>query len=125
MLTTLKHMQDAVDRLLDKITQVASAAADAIDEVAQAKADKVKPVNLTIPTDGWKSDSTKNYPHYLDIAVTELTTDDTVELVIEPESADIALAAGMPCTESRAGVLRLRAKNVPTAAIKACYYIVM
>lgn len=125
MLTTLKHMQDAVDRLLDKITQVASAAADAINEVAQAKADKVKPVNLTIPTNGWKSDSTQSYPHYLDIAVAELTTDDTVELVIEPESADIALAAGMPCTESRAGVLRLRAKNVPTAAIKACYYIVM
>ena len=116
MLVTLEQVKRIAARLLDK----AAAAA----ETAAGKADKVQVVSLTIPADGWKSDSTAGYPKYADIAVAGLTAADTVALVIEPESADTALAAGMTCTESRAGTLRLRAKNTPAADMKACWYIV-
>ncbi len=116
MLVTLEQVKRIAGRLLERL--------NATERAAAAKADKVQVTSLTIPADGWKSDSTAGYPNYADIAIAGLTAADTVALVIEPESADTALAAGVTCTESRAGTLRLRAKNTPAADMKACWYIV-
>lgn len=121
MIATVNHLMKSVDMLLDRIAAVARSASGAIDE----KADKVKLVALTIPTEGWKNDGTAEYPNYIDIAIKGLTADDCVCMTIPREGGATALAAGvLGCTESREGVLRLRAKKVPAAAIPASYYIV-
>lgn len=124
MLATVKQLRSMLDRVLDKIAAVAQTASAAIDEVAGTKADKAELVSLTVPAEGWKSDETQNYPNYLDVAIDGLTAADCVSLTIGPESAQTALEAGMTCTESREGVLRLRARKVPAAAMQASYYIV-
>lgn len=120
----LTHLQEAVERLLDRIALVASTAAKSIEEMGSTKADKVKVIPLTIPADGWASDSVAGCPYYLDITVAGLTADDCVAVVIAPASAQAAMDAGMTCTESMAGKLRLRAKKAPAAALSASYYIV-
>lgn len=124
MLATVKQLRNALDRVLDKIAAVAQTASAAIGEVAETKADKAEIVDLTIPVDGWKNDGTASCPNYIDIKIDGLTAADCVSLTIPPESAETALEAGMTCTESREGVLRLRARKVPTAAMQASYYIV-
>lgn len=47
----------------------------------------------------------------------------TIEDVV-PASSAVARAANFVATESRAGILRLRAASVPTAAISAQYHII-
>ncbi len=124
MLLTVKQLRNVLDRVLDKIAAVAQTASAAIDEVAGTKADKAEFVDLTIPAEGWKNDGTAAYPNYIDIKIDGLTDADHVCLTIPSESADTALEAGMTCTESREGALRLRARKVPAAAMQASYYIV-
>lgn len=91
----LSHLWQLAVRAQSAIGEVAQAAADAVSAVADAKADKVEVVSLSIPASGWNTDSTA-----------------------------VAAAAGLATTESRAGVLRLRAQRAPTAAISASYYII-
>ena len=88
------------------------------------KAAKVNVVSLSIPATGWATDSTTACPAYKDITVSGLTANDVVAVVVAPASTAIAHAAGLSTTESRAGVLRLRAQRAPTAAISAYYYII-
>lgn len=88
------------------------------------KAAKTTQVALSIPASGWGSDSTTACPYYRDFAVSGLTATDIVGLVVDPASAAVAHTAGLVCTESRAGVLRLRAMHIPTAAISAHYHII-
>ena len=68
--------------------------------------------------------STAACPCYKDVAISGLTAADVVAVVVAPSSTAVAAAAGLATTESRAGVLRLRAQRAPTAAISASYYII-
>lgn len=78
-----------------------------------------------IPATGWKTDSSvPGYTNYIDIAISGLTAADYVAVDVAPASSAVARAANFVATESRAGILRLRAASVPTATISAQYHII-
>ena len=104
------------------IAELAQTVSNLLEEVDKVKADKPQYIDITIPTTGWKTDNTvPGYTHYLDIPVEDLTADDKVDVRVAPASKAVADAARFTATESLAGVLRLRAANVPSAAITAQY----
>ena len=104
------------------IAELAQTVSNLLEEVDKVKADKPEYIDFTIPATGWKTDNTvPGYTHYLDIPVEGLTADDKVDVRVAPASKAVADAARFTTTESLAGVLRLRAANVPSAAITAQY----
>lgn len=104
------------------IAELAQTVSNLLEEVDKVKADKPEYIDITIPATGWKTDNTvPGYTHYLDIQVKGLTADDKVDVRVAPASKAVADAARFTATESLAGVLRLRAANVPSAAITAQY----
>lgn len=124
-LTTLAQLRVASKKSADLAAAVAGAAAEAIEETNGLKADKATFVGFTIPITGWKTDSSvPGYTNYIDIAISGLTAADSVAVDVVPASSAVARAANFVATESRAGILRLRAASVPTAAISAQYHII-
>ena len=104
------------------IAELAQTVSNLLEEVDKVKADKPQYIDFAVPTTGWKTDNTvPGYTHYLDIPVEGLTADDKVDVRVAPASKAVADAARFTATESLAGVLRLRAANVPSAAITAQY----
>lgn len=104
------------------IAELAQTVSNLLEEVDKVKADKPQHIDFTIPATGWKTDNTvPGYTHYLDIQVKDLTANDKVDVCVAPASKAVADAARFTATESLAGVLRLRAANVPSAAITAQY----
>ena len=124
-LTTLSQLRAVSQKSKDRAAQVADAAAAALDEMDGVKADKTEFVSFSIPATGWKTDSSvPGYTNYIDIAISGLTAADYVAVDVVPASSAVARAANIVATESRAGILRLRAASVPTAAISAQYHII-
>ena len=124
-LTTLSQLRAVSQKSKDRAAQVADAAAAALDEMDGVKADKTEFVSFSIPATGWKTDSSvPGYTNYIDIAISGLTAADYVAVDVAPSSSAVARAANLVATESRAGILRLRAASVPTAAISAQYHII-
>lgn len=124
-LTTLSQLRAVSQKSKDRAAQVADAAAAALDEMDGVKADKTEFVSFSIPATGWKTDSSvPGYTNYIDIAISGLTAADYVAVDVVPASSAVARTANFVATESRAGILRLRAASVPTAAISAQYHII-
>lgn len=124
-LTTLSQLRAVSQKSKDRAAQVADAAAAALDEMDGVKADKTEFVSFSIPATGWKTDSSvPGYTNYIDIAISGLTAADYVAVDVVPASSAVARAENFVATESRAGILRLRAASVPTAAISAQYHII-
>lgn len=124
-LTTLTQLRAVSQKSKDRAAQVADAAAAALDEMDGVKADKTEFVSFSIPATGWKTDSSvPGYTNYIDIAISGLTAADYVAVDVVPASSAVARAANFVAAESRAGILRLRAASVPTAAISAQYHII-
>lgn len=124
-LTTLSQLRAVSQKSKDRAALVADAAAAALDEMDGVKADKAKFVSFSIPAIGWKTDSSvPGYTNYIDIEISGLTAADYVAVDVAPASSVVARAANFVATESRAGILRLRAASVPTAAISAQYHII-
>lgn len=124
-LTTLSQLRAVSQKSKDRAAQVADAAAAALDEMDGVKADKTEFVSFSIPATGWKTDSSvPGYTNYIDIAISGLTAADYVAVDVAPASSVVARAANFVATEIRAGILRLRAASVPTAAISAQYHII-
>lgn len=124
-LTTLSQLRAVSQKSKDRAAQVADAAAAALDEMDGVKADKTEFVSFSIPATGWKTDSSvPGYTNYIDIAISGLTAADYVEVDVAPASSAVARAANFVATESRVGILRLRAASVPTATISAQYHII-
>lgn len=124
-LTTLSQLRAVSQKSKDRAALVADAAAAALDEMVGVKADKAKFVSFSIPATGWKTDSSvPGYTNYIDIEISGLTAADYVAVDVAPASSVVARAANFVATESRAGILRLRAASVPTAAISAQYHII-
>lgn len=119
---SLAQIRQLHTKCMAKISELSNSVSNTVTDLAGQKADKVAVKSLTIPTSGWTSDNSV-FPKYVDIAISGLTADDVVCVIIPPSAA--AKAAGI-CTvsESLAGKLRIRAQYVPTAAITATYYIV-
>lgn len=111
----------------DKTLSISGAPADAktVGDALAGKADAVAPHLFTIPAAGWKDDtSVADFPHKLDISISGITATDIVNVVVSPDDTTVASDACFANTESLQGILRLRAKDVPTAAIHATWYIV-
>lgn len=124
-LTTLSQLRAVSQKSKDRAAQVADAAAAALDEMDGVKADKTEFVSFSIPATGWKTDSSvPGYTNYIDIAISGLTAADYVAVDVAPASSAVARAANFVATESRDGILRLRAASVPTATISAQYHII-
>lgn len=124
-LTTLSQLRAVSQKSKDRAAQVADAAAAALDEMDGVKADKTEFVSFSIPATGWKTDSSvPGYTNYIDIAISGLTAADYVAVDVAPSSSAVARAGNFVATESRAGILRLRAASVPTATISAQYHII-
>jgi hypothetical protein len=97
----------------------AQKAATALNE---GKADSVDPHDLFIPITGWQTDTEiAEYPHYIDITA-DVTSTTVVSVSIDPASADVAGKAMLVNPETRAGAIRIRAHNIPTAGISARWY---
>lgn len=106
-------------------TENAPADAKATGDALAGKATVVAPHAFTIPTTGWVDDtSVADFPHKLDISIAELTAQDIVNVVVAPDDTTPAADACFANTETLQGILRLRAKDVPTAVINATWYIV-
>ena len=124
-LTTLSQLRAVSQKSKDRAALVADAAAAALDEMDGVKADKANFVSFSIPATGWKTDSSvPGYTNYIDIEISGLTAADYVAVDVAPASSVVARAANFVATESRAGILRLRAASVPTATISAQYHII-
>lgn len=96
-----------------------------MDEKLTGKADVVVPHMFTIPITNWKTDNTvPGFSNYVDIACSGMTANDIVNVNVAPISTSVAAKAQFTNTESFDGYLRLRAKNIPSAAITAQWYIV-
>ena len=121
----LKHLQkgltEAKAYALQKVSEHTTAVSEALQELNNGKADKVSAVSLTIPTTGWKSDtSVSQYPSYCDIAVSNITAKDGAQITLAPNSLGVALSCGLCSTvETMAGVIRVRAKAAPSTAISS------
>ena len=109
---------------VEHIAELAQTVSNLLEEVDKVKADKPEYIDIIIPATGWQTDSAvTGYTHYLDIPISNLTENDEVAVTVVPASKAVADAARFTATESLAGVLRLRAANVPSAAITAQYHI--
>jgi|GEM_PF-3800298 len=79
---------------------------------------------VTIPVSEWNSDAAATYPYYYDIAILGVTALDYAAVTIAPDGLETAKTCGLCSScESMAGKIRLRTTIIPTAAIRAEYWI--
>lgn len=127
-ITVIDHLrslaQEAKNFANGLVSSLATATTEAIEELADVKADKPGATALTIPVSGWSSDSDTNWPKYYDIAVEGVTAADRAEITLAPGGMSTAKACGLcPTCETLTGKIRVRATSVPAAAIAAEYWI--
>lgn len=123
--TILAGLRDVSERVLQELRTLTVTVSGAVSALDKAKADKVTLTAFTIPTTGWQQDGNYGYPYYVDLPVSGLTENDVVAVEITPAGQNVAeTACFLSSSESLSGVLRLRAKHIPTAALAAYYYII-
>ena len=106
------------------VGELAQTVTEAIGELESVKAKKAAAVAITIPTTGWKSDSSGDYPHYYDIAAEGVTASDRAAITIAPGSLGTAKTCGLCATnETMAGIIRVRSTSIPAAEIAAEFWI--
>lgn len=122
--TVIGQMQNAIQRVIGVVAQVAQAAAQDVAALEAGKADKVSGVLVTIPATGWESDGTAGYPRYYDIKAAGVTAMDRASVDLSPTSQGTAAACGLcPACETLEGKIRLRAANAPAVAMTANFWI--
>ena len=123
--TILAGLRDVSERVLQELSTLTVTVSGAVSALDKAKADKVTLTAFTIPTTGWQQDGNYGYPYYVDLPVSGLTENDVVAVEITPAGQNVAeTACFLSSSESLSGVLRLRAKHIPTAALAAYYYFI-
>lgn len=120
---TLDHLKELALKARSEIAEVASAVADALEEMDAQKPDKSQEVSVTIPATGWSTD-TNAYPKYYDLTAAGVTELDEVRVNPDPATAAAMTACGFcPTCETLDGKIRFRAQVAPTSAIKVRYRI--
>nr|DAO08841.1 MAG TPA: baseplate protein [Caudoviricetes sp.] len=120
-LSILAGLQELALRTLQELANTTTACSNAMTALDNAKADKMKMTALNIPNTGWQTDGTVSYPYYIDIPISGVTENDCIGVVVSPDDYDAAKAACFTMTESKNGILRLRARNIPAKVLSASY----
>lgn len=122
VLSILAGLQELALRTLQELAKTTTACSNAMNALDAAKADRLELHAETIPAAGWKKD---DHGCYIDLNMPGLTADDSIAVLIEPDSADAAKAAVLDSTtQSSTDILRLRAWKMPTEDLHAHYYII-
>lgn len=122
VLSILAGLQELALRTLQELAKTTTACSNAMNALDAAKADRLELHAVTIPAAGWKKD---DHGCYIDLNMPGLTADDSIAVLIEPDSADAARAAVLDSTtQSSADTLRLRAWKMPTEDLHAHYYTI-
>ena len=122
VLSILAGLQELALRTLQELAKTTTACSNAMNALDAAKADRLELHAVTIPAAGWKKD---DHGYYIDLNMPGLTADDSIAVLIEPDSADAAKAAVLDSTtQSSTDTLRLRAWKIPTADLHAHYYTI-
>nr|DAD72603.1 MAG TPA: hypothetical protein [Siphoviridae sp. ctzMZ8] len=122
VLSILAGLQELALRTLQELAKTTTACSNAMNALDAAKADRLELHAVTIPAAGWKKD---DYGCYIDLNMPGLTADDSIAVLIEPDSADAARAAVLDSTtQSSTDTLRLRAWKMPTEDLHAHYYTI-
>lgn len=122
VLSILAGLQELALRTLQELAKTTTACSNAMNALDAAKADRLELHAVTIPAAGWKKD---DHGCYIDLNMPGLTADDSIAVLIEPDSADAARAAVLDSTtQSSTDTLRLRAWKIPTADLHAHYYTI-
>lgn len=122
VLSILAGLQELALRTLQELAKTTTACSNAMNALDAAKADRLELHAVTIPAAGWKKD---DHGCYIDLNMPGLTADDSIAVLIEPDSADSAKAAVLDSTtQSSTDTLRLRAWKMPTADLHAHYYTI-
>lgn len=126
-------MADEKNVTLEQLKSFMTKADERLDKLEVGKENKVSPVSITIPTEGWASEEIEetdeegteaSYPFYYDIAAEGVTAKHRADVVISRESLDAATVCGLcPTSETTEGKIRLRAMKAPTKAITAEYWL--
>ena len=122
VLSILAGLQELAMRTLQELAKTTTACSNAMNALDAAKADRLELHAVTIPAAGWKKD---DHGCYIDLDMPGLTADDSIAVLIEPDSADAAKAAVLDSTtQSSTDTLRLRAWKMPTEDLHAHYYTI-
>ena len=122
VLSILAGLQELALRTLQELAKTTTACSNAMNALDAAKADRLELHAVTIPAAGWKKD---DHGCYIDLNMPGLTADDSIAVLIEPDSADAAKAAVLDSTtQSSTDTLRLRAWKMPTEDLHAHYYTI-
>ena len=122
VLSILAGLQELALRTLQELAKTTTACSNAMNALDAAKADRLELHAVTIPAAGWKKD---DHGCYIDLNMPGLTADDSIAVLIEPDSADAARAAVLDSTtQSSTDTLRLRAWKMPTEDLHAHYYTI-
>lgn len=122
VLSILAGLQELALRTLQELAKTTTACSNAMNALDAAKADRLELHAVTIPAAGWKKD---DRGCYIDLNMPGLTADDSIAVLIEPDSADTARAAVLDSTtQSSTDTLRLRAWKMPTEDLHAHYYTI-
>lgn len=118
-------LQEDIQGLAEQTVQTFSQVDEALSGLDDEKLDKTNAASCSIPVSGWADDTTvADFPKYYDLAVADITATDKADILIAPNSVQTAIDCGVcPTCETLAGKIRIRAKQVPSAAISAEYWI--
>lgn len=127
LVTHLKLVaQEAKKYAAGLVSELSDATLEAMQEMDNAKADKISAVAVTISTDGWVEDKTwKDYPLRYDITTTGMTAADRADVILSPGSLRAATECGVCQTcETQEGKIRIWARTAPAEALTAEYRII-
>jgi hypothetical protein len=101
--------------------EIAAAAAEAMEELDAAKADKEQAITATLSAAGWTNETkgkNPSFPYYYDIPAKGVTVDDRANVYITTDGMTTARECGFyAVTETLADVIRVRAQLQPGADI--------
>ncbi len=119
----LGHLRALAVQCKSLIASVASAAADAIGEVAAAKADKAEFIATSLSAENWAENadpetSAAGYAYRYALPVAEATAKDSADCIIAERHLPVASACGLcQTTDVADGLIYFYAAEIPAANI--------
>lgn len=124
-ITKLKHLRQLALKSQKLSADVANAAAEALEEMDQAKANSSVIQAFSLKTSGWTADSSvAAYPYRYTLAVSGVTASTRADVVLDAASAMIAADSQMcPVTETTSGSVICRSVTVPSGTLSGQLYL--